>query len=63
MASVTKNMVIGSRHSFVCPRRREEGRGINSAISRSKIRNKMATIKNRKENGRRDDVIGSNPHS
>lgn len=44
-------------------RSREEGKGIRSAISRSKIRNRMATMKNRNEKGSREDVIGSNPHS
>jgi len=33
------------------------------AISRSNIRNRIATMKNRKENGDRADFIGSNPHS
>lgn len=37
--------------------------GNNSAISKSNIKNSMATKKNRKENGRRADFIGSNPHS
>jgi len=39
------------------------GRGNNSAISRSNSKNKIATRKNRKENGRRADLSGSNPHS
>jgi len=43
--------------------RREEGRGISSAISKSNMRNRIATMKKRKENGRREEVIGSNPHS
>jgi len=39
------------------------GRIKSRAISKSNIRNKMATRKNRKEKGRREDLIGSNPHS
>lgn len=34
-----------------------------SAISRSNIRKRMATRKNRNEKGRRGELIGSNPHS
>jgi len=41
----------------------EIGRGNNIAISKSKRINKIATRKNRKEKGRREDFIGSNPHS
>ena len=41
-----------------------EGRiGNKRAISKSKIRKRIATRKNRKEKGRRADFIGSNPHS
>jgi len=40
-----------------------QGRGRRSAISRSNSRNRMATRKNRSENGRRADPRGSNPHS
>jgi len=39
------------------------GRGNKRAISKSKRRNKIATRKNRKENGRRADFKGSKPHS
>ena len=39
------------------------GRGNRRAISKSKRRNRIATRKNRKENGRRADFKGSNPHS
>ena len=39
------------------------GRGKSRAISRSNKRNRIATRKNRKENGRRADFRGSNPHS
>lgn len=39
------------------------GMGSSSAISRSKRRNKIATKKNRKENGSRAVPRGSNPHS
>lgn len=39
------------------------GRGKRRAISRSNRRNKIATRKNRKENGSRADFKGSNPHS
>lgn len=37
--------------------------GINSVISISKIRNTTAIRKKRRENGRRADLFGSNPHS
>lgn len=40
-----------------------QGRGNSRAISRSKSRKRMATKKNRSENGRRADPNGSNPHS
>lgn len=40
-----------------------QGRGRSRAISRSNRRNKIATKKNRRENGRRADPSGSNPHS
>lgn len=39
------------------------GRGSRRAISRSNRRNRMATRKNRMENGRRAEPRGSNPHS
>lgn len=39
------------------------GRGRSRAISRSNSRKRMATRKNRMENGRRADPRGSNPHS
>ena len=39
------------------------GSGNSRAISRSNSRNRMATKKNRKENGIRADLSGSNPHS
>lgn len=39
------------------------GSGRSSAISRSNKINKMATRKNRIENGSRADPKGSNPHS
>ena len=39
------------------------GRGRRSAISRSNKRKRMATRKKRRENGRRADPRGSNPHS
>lgn len=39
------------------------GSGKRSAISRSNKRNVMATRKNFMEKGRRDDPMGSNPHS
>lgn len=39
------------------------GRGSRRAISRSNRRKRMATRKNRSENGRRADPRGSNPHS
>jgi len=41
----------------------EKGVGKRSAISRSKIKNNIAIKKNRNENGSREDLIGSNPHS
>lgn len=39
------------------------GSGSRSAISRSNSRNRMATRKNRIENGSRADPRGSKPHS
>lgn len=39
------------------------GNGNNKAISKSNRRNRIATKKNRKENGMRADFRGSNPHS
>lgn len=39
------------------------GSGRSSAISRSNSRNRIATRKNRIENGSRADPNGSNPHS
>ena len=39
------------------------GRGRSKAISRSKSRNVIATRKNFIENGRRAELVGSNPHS
>lgn len=39
------------------------GSGRSRAISRSNSRNRMATRKNRIENGSRADPSGSNPHS
>lgn len=39
------------------------GRIRSSAISRSNMRNRIATRKKRKEKGSRGDFIGSNPHS
>jgi len=41
----------------------ENGRTRSKAISRSNIKNKIATRKNRKENGRRGEFMGSKPHS
>lgn len=40
-----------------------QGSGKRSAISRSNRRNVIATRKNFMENGRRAELIGSNPHS
>jgi len=39
------------------------GNTIKRAISRSKIRKRIATRKNRKEKGSRADFMGSKPHS
>lgn len=39
------------------------GSGSNSAISRSNSKKVIATRKNFIENGRRAELIGSNPHS
>ena len=39
------------------------GSGSSRAISRSNSRNRIATRKNRDENGRRAVPCGSNPHS
>jgi len=41
----------------------ENGRTRSKAISRSNIKNKIATRKNRKEKGRRGEFMGSKPHS
>jgi len=43
----------------------ETVRGVinKSAISKSNIRKRIATKKNRNENGRRGEFIGSKPHS
>lgn len=40
-----------------------QGEGRSRAISRSKRRKRIATKKNRIENGSRADPKGSNPHS
>lgn len=40
-----------------------QGRGRRRAISRSNKRKRIATRKKRRENGRRADPSGSNPHS
>lgn len=40
-----------------------QGSGRSRAISKSNRRKRMATRKNRRENGRRADPRGSNPHS
>ena len=40
-----------------------QGSGRRRAISRSKRRKRIATRKNRRENGSRADPKGSNPHS
>lgn len=40
-----------------------DGIGINKAISISNTKNRTAKIKNRKENGIRAELCGSNPHS
>lgn len=39
------------------------GRGNSKTTSTSKIKKITANIKNRKENGTRADLLGSNPHS
>lgn len=44
-------------------RNSDAGKGKSRAISRSKRRKRIATRKNRKENGIRADFNGSNPHS
>lgn len=46
-----------------CERLIAHGVGSRRAISRSKRRNKIATRKNRMENGSRAEPSGSNPHS
>lgn len=40
-----------------------QGRGSSKAISRSNKRKRIATRKNRRENGRRAEPSGSKPHS
>lgn len=57
IAAAQKKVVVGLSSWF------PQGRGRSSAISRSNRRNRMATRKNRRENGRRADPSGSNPHS
>lgn len=52
-----RNVTVGSGSWFA------HGRGSRSAISRSNSRNRIATKKNRSENGSRADPSGSNPHS
>ncbi len=42
---------------------RDRGRGRSKAISTSKIIKITERRKNRRENGRREELIGSNPHS
>jgi hypothetical protein len=37
--------------------------GNNKTISTSKIKKIIAIKKNRKENGKREELLGSNPHS
>lgn len=46
-----------------CGRLIAHGIGSSRAISRSNSRNRIATRKNRSENGRRAEPIGSKPHS
>ena len=57
------NIVMGGTVRFLLKKGRVKGTIISSAISRSNIRNSIATMKKRKENGARADFIGSNPHS
>jgi len=56
-------MVNGKNVVLILVKIVENGRGSKIAISKSNKRNKSATKKKRKEKGRRDDLIGSNPHS
>ncbi len=63
MAKVSKNIskIVPVLLTFAKGVRK--GSTKSNAISKSKIKNKIATRKNRKEKGRRADLIGSNPHS
>lgn len=63
MVRVNINRMSGRILRLRLDKREEKGRGSKSAISRSNIKNKIATRKNRKEKGRRLDFIGSKPHS
>lgn len=57
MAVAHRNVCVGVRSWS------PHGSGSSRAISRSNKRNRMATRKNRKENGSRAEPRGSNPHS
>ena len=56
-------MINGKNTLFTFFIKEEIGKGRRIAISRSKSKKRRATKKNRKENGNREDFIGSNPHS
>lgn len=57
------NIVMGGTARSLLKKGKVKGTIMSSAISRSNIRNSIATMKKRKENGVRADFIGSNPHS
>jgi hypothetical protein len=60
MATKTIDVFVSGRGLGIF---RISGRGRIRAISTSKIRKITAMRKNRKENGSRADLVGSNPHS
>lgn len=61
--NIIRNMVKGATLAAPFDAVAKKGVAIRRAISRSNIRNKMATMKKRNEKGRRADFIGSKPHS
>jgi hypothetical protein len=60
---MSKNIDLISIHDFILDVAIVIGIGNNSAISTSKIMKITAMRKNRDENGRRAEFLGSNPHS
>lgn len=60
---VTMKIVVVIDHELKLDLYRFEMAGRMRVISTSKTRKMIAIIKNRMENGCRDDFMGSNPHS